>query len=202
MTNDKRPEEPALDDQTDLVWFFNEADGCLGLAAFDPGAVGSSAATSEAAERKQERMSEAAARYRRVAKALNRLPATKQASLRDAFLVQPVPMELSNRSPHHVAAAATSEAARRFLIEMGARKWSPKVAKIWLARAEYPSQHKGVPVERLQALKVEAWAEAEVAVDAMLGAYAAARRAVREDDEATRRRREDEAFRQMARRSA
>lgn len=174
------------DDRMDLGWYWNDSEGCLGLTGIDyAGAGGSPACTSDAAERKQEHMLESATRFRRISLTLARLPVTKQRSLQEAFVRVPVPLTLSNRPPLYVAAAYGSDAVREFLAALGVR-WSLKAARDWLARAERPTKEMTIPLDKLVALRIAAWSQAEATVDALLDVYAVARREQRAASEAER----------------
>lgn len=163
------------DDQIDLDWIYNEADGELGPQS--PGFEGSGdkpAATSEVAEMHAERAMWAAERIHRMGDILNALPRRVEYTLRMAFTRRAMPRQLGARDSCYFHGAWTSDAIRAFFVEIG-KLWSPKQACEWLVRAESPRTEGNVSSERLEQLKSDAWTQAQHDLLAALAVYADAR---------------------------
>lgn len=175
--------ENEIDARIDLEWLFNDSIGDLGLKSTHGAMVamiesggGATVATSESAELKMELSLDAADRFRRVSGGVRLLTPREQRDVALAFTRRTWPRELQSRPAVERYPAASSDAVRAFLKDLGSSRWSLPAASAWLVRAERPTKDSGVPAETLTALRLSAWSEAEATVARLLGAYGEAAR--------------------------
>lgn len=171
-----------LADEAELVWFFNDAAGEIGI----PSSFGAMVARLQlgkqvkgyvdggASEDNAERRFESCSRYRHIEETLALLSPARQRYLERAFERR---TRFAQRPEHELIAACESPSTKAFLKARG-EKPGVESAIIWLARAENPTPNlaNGEDPKALVALRQAAWSEAALFHEAATSDYAAARR--------------------------
>lgn len=186
--------------RSELEWYFNDADGDLGLrslhgamvAMMQSGISSTPRADSSAAEDQAIRALAASTRYRRISECMRSLPLRTQRTLQEAHTRRHWPPQLGRRPKDHAFAAARSRAVRALIGMMGASQWSLTRALEALVLAE-SERADGLPIDvpSLVRMRVEAWTEAERAVTQANEAYTSARVKQRQTEADERQRRID-----------